>query len=63
VSNWNATASGSFMALTAAKAEILMERMEENRNWSSDNIQACHHCEEAPEELCALSTKMDVLLN
>ena len=50
------------MALTAGKAKILMKRIEENQSWSSDNIQACHQSEEAPKELCALSTKMDVLL-
>ena len=48
------------MALTAGKAEALMEKIEENQSWSPDNIQACHQSEEAPEELYALSTKMDV---
>ena len=51
------------MALTARKAEILTERIVQNQSWSSDNIQECHQSEEAPEELCALSTKMDMLLN
>jgi hypothetical protein len=40
-----------------------MERIEENQSWSPDNIQACHQSEEAREKLCALSTKMGVLLN
>jgi hypothetical protein len=40
-----------------------MERITKNQSWSQDNIQHCHQSEEAPEELCALSTKMDVLLN
>ena len=51
------------MALTAGMAEELMEKIEKNQTWSPDNIQACHQSEEAPEELYALSNKMDVPLN
>jgi hypothetical protein len=40
-----------------------MERISEHQGWSQNNIQHCHQSEEAPEELCALSTMMDVLLD
>jgi hypothetical protein len=59
----DATAGGSFLSLTLRKAKVLMERIVGNQSWSQDNIQHCHQSEEALEELCALSTKMDVLLN
>jgi hypothetical protein len=59
----DATAGGSFMSLTAGKAKILMEKMVENQSWPSSNIQSCDQSEEALEELCALSTKLDVFLN
>jgi hypothetical protein len=59
----NATTEGSFMSLTLGKAEILMERIASNQGWSSCNIQSYNKNEEVPEEVCALSTKMDVLLN
>jgi hypothetical protein len=59
----DATAGGSFMSLTAGKVEILVENIAENQSWPSGNIQSCHQSEEAPDELCALSTKLDVLLN
>jgi hypothetical protein len=58
----DATIGGSFMSLTAGKAEILMEKIAKNQSWPSSNIQSCQS-EEAPEELCALSTKLNVLLN
>jgi hypothetical protein len=51
------------LEVTLGKVEVLMERITKNQSWSQDNIQHCHQSEEAPEELCALSTKMDVLLN
>jgi hypothetical protein len=38
----DATVGGSFMSLTAGKAEILMEKIAENQNWPSGNIQSCH---------------------
>ena len=51
------------MSLTLGKAETLMEKIASNQGWSSCNIQLCNKREEVPEEVCALSTKMDVLLN
>ena len=51
------------MSLTLGKAETLMEKIASNQGWSSCNIQSCNKSEEVPEEVCALSTKMDVLLN
>jgi hypothetical protein len=59
----DATAGGSFLSLTLEKAEVLIERKSKNQSWSQDNTQYCHQSEETPEELCALSTKMDVLLD
>jgi hypothetical protein len=59
----DATAGGSFMSLTLGKAEVLMERIDANQGWSSCNIQSCHKSGEVPEEVCALSTKIDVLLD
>jgi hypothetical protein len=53
----DATAGGSFMSLTPKKAKLLMEKI------AACNTQLCHKTEEVPEEVCALSTKMDVLLN
>jgi hypothetical protein len=51
------------MSLTLRKAKTLMEKIASNQGWSSCNIQACNKSEEVLEEVCALSTKMDVLLN
>jgi hypothetical protein len=51
------------MSLTLGKAKALMERIASNQGWSSCNIQSCNKSEDVPEEVCALSTKMDVLLN
>jgi hypothetical protein len=51
------------MSLTPGKAEVLMEKIAANQSWTSCNTQSCHKTEEVPEEVCALSTKMDVLLN
>ena len=59
----NATAGGSFMSLTLGKAETLMEKIASNQGWSSCNIQSCNKSEEVLEELCALTTKMDIVLN
>jgi hypothetical protein len=58
----DATTKGSFMSLTPGKAECIIKKMLENQNWTY-NIQASHKSEEILEEVCALSTKMDVLLN
>jgi hypothetical protein len=51
------------MSLTSTKAKALMEKIAENQSWTSCNIQACHKSEEVLEEVYALSTRMDVLLN
>ena len=48
---------------TLVKAKTLMEKIASNQGWSQCNIQSCNKSEEIPEEVCALSTKMDVLLN
>ena len=58
-----ATAGGSFVSLTLGKPETLMENIASNQGWSQCNIQLCHKSEEVPEMVCALSTKMDALLN
>jgi hypothetical protein len=60
---FDATAEGSFMSLTLGKVEVLMERIASSQGWSSCNIQSCNKSEEVLEEVCALLTKMDVLLN
>jgi hypothetical protein len=59
----DATTKGSFMSLTLGKAKTLLEKIASNQGWSSCNIQSCNKSEEILEEVCALSTKMDVLLN
>jgi hypothetical protein len=59
----DATAGWSFMSLTLGKPKVLMERIASNQGWSSSNIQSCNKSEEVLEEVCALSTKMDILLN
>jgi hypothetical protein len=51
------------MSLTLGKADVLMERIASNQGWSSCNIQSCNESEEILGEVCALSTKMDILLN
>jgi len=51
------------MSLTLEKVETLMEKIASNQGWSQGNIQSYNSSEEAPEEVCALSTKMDVLMN
>jgi hypothetical protein len=59
----DATTGGSFMSLTLGKAEYLMEKIAKNQSWKQDNTQCCRQIEEVLEEVCALSTKMDTLLN
>jgi antirestriction protein ArdC len=59
----DATTGGSFMSLTLGKAKTLMERIASNQGWLSCNIQSYNKSEEVLEEVCALSTKMDILLN
>ena len=51
------------MSLTLGKAKTLMEKIASNQGWSSCNIQSCNKSEEVSEDVCALSTKMDVPLN
>jgi hypothetical protein len=51
------------MSLTPRKAKVLMENIAANQRWTSCNTQSCHKTEEVLEEVCALSTKMDILLN
>jgi len=58
----DATAEGSFMSLTPRKAKAIMAKTMENQNWTF-NTQKCHESEEVLEDLCTLSTKMDVLLS
>jgi hypothetical protein len=59
----DATAEGSFLSLTVGKAKLFMENISENQGWSQDHTQYCHQSEETIEEVNALSTKMDDLLN
>jgi hypothetical protein len=59
----DATTGGLFMSLTLEKAKNLMEKIACNHGWSQCNIQSCNKSEEVPEVVCALSTKMDILLN
>ena len=47
------------MSLTLEKAKTLMEKIASNQGWSQYNIQAWDKSEEVPEEVCALSTKME----
>jgi hypothetical protein len=51
------------MSLTLGKAEILLEKIAKNQRWKLDNNQCCQKIEQIPEEVCALTTKMDVLLD
>ena len=56
----DATAGGSFMSLTLGKVKTFMEKIAFNQGWSQCNIEACNKSEEVLEEVCALSTKMDI---
>jgi len=49
--------------LTIGKAEILLDRIAENQSLFQDKAQHCHQTEEIPEEVNALSTKMENLLH
>jgi hypothetical protein len=51
------------MSLTLRKAEYLMEKIAKNQSWKQYNTQCCRQIEEVLEEVYALSTKMDTLLN
>ena len=59
----DATAEGSFMSLTLGKTKTVMERIASNQGWSQCTIQACNKSKEVPKQVCALATKMDILLN
>ena len=59
----NAAARGAFMSVTINNDIALMEKITSNQGWCKDNIQHCKKSEEAKEEVCVLSTKMDLLLN
>jgi len=50
------TTEGSFLSLTLGKAKELMEKISDNQRWSQDKD------EKAMEEVNALSTKIDDLL-
>ena len=51
------------MELTIGKAEILLDKISENQSWFQDKAQHCHQTEEIPEDVNALSTKMENLLH
>ena len=51
------------MELTIGKVEILLDKIAENQSWFQDKAQQCHQTEEIPEEVKALSTKMENLLH
>jgi len=59
----DASAKGSFLELTIGKAEILLDNIAENQSWFQDKALLCHQTEEIPEEVNALSTKMENLLH
>ena len=59
----DASAKGSFLSLVLERAEIMLDIMSENQSWTQTNIQHNHQIEEVPEEVSAISTKMETLLN
>jgi hypothetical protein len=59
----DASAEGSFLEFTIGKAETLLDKIAENQSWFQDKTQHCHQTEEIPEEVKALSTKMEDLLH
>jgi hypothetical protein len=56
----DSTTRGAFMSLTLGKDKALMEKIASNQGWAQGNIQSYNRSEEAPEEVSALSTKMDL---
>jgi hypothetical protein len=52
-----------FLSLIFGKAKLIMEKIPENQGWSQDHTQYYYQSEETVEEVNALSTKMDDLLN
>jgi len=59
----DASAKRSFLELTIGKAEIILDKIAKNQSWFQDKAQQCHPTEEIPEEVNALSTKMENLLH
>ena len=59
----DASTKGSFLELTIGKAEILLDKIAENQSWFQDEAQQCHQTEAIPEEVKALSNKMENLLH
>jgi len=59
----DASAKGSFLEFTIGKAEIPLDKIAENQSWFQDEPQQCHQTEEIPEEVKALSTKIENLLH
>jgi len=59
----DASTKGSFLELTIGKAEILLDKIAENQSWFQDKAQQYHQTEEIPDDLNALSTKMENLLH
>jgi len=59
----DASAKGSLLDLTIGEAETLLDKIAENQSWFQDKAQQCHQTKEIPEEVNALSTKMENLLH
>ena len=59
----DASAKGSFLELRIGKAQIILDKIAENLSWFQDKAHHCHQTEEIPEEVNALSTKMENLLH
>jgi len=59
----DASAKGSFLELTIGKADTLLDKIAENQSWFQEKTQHCHQTEETPEEVNALSTKMENFLH
>jgi hypothetical protein len=60
----DATAGGLFMSLTFSRAETLIDKIAENQSWKKRQYATfSSQIEEASEEVCVLSSKMDVLLD
>jgi len=58
----DASTKGSFLELTIGKAETLLDKIAENQSQFQEKTQHCHQTKEIPEEVNALSTKMENLL-
>jgi DNA-binding transcriptional regulator GbsR (MarR family) len=51
------------LSLTLGKTKMLLEKIAKNQSWKPDNNQCYQKIEEIIEEVCALTTKMDVVLD